>query len=107
MKKEEIKKVFIEIMEKERVNNFWIEKLEDIEALSMALEEKGLINFEIRAIEKEGDDNWLQVDYYCKKIEATIIIDYDFQQEFKNFDDFFEALKRIKKEIKRIENLIK
>jgi len=50
MKKEEIKKVFIEIMEKERVNNFWIEKLEDIEALSMALEEKGLINFEISRV---------------------------------------------------------
>ena len=73
--------------------------------LSKHLENKGLIDYSMELIETEND-YYLQVDYYDKTIEKTIVLDYEIPDSFESIDYFIVLLVEEEKEMKRIKKII-
>jgi hypothetical protein len=58
--------------------------------ITQELERLGLINFTFEYREDESDD-WLQCEYFSKKIGKTIIFDYDAPSYFDNYDNEYKS----------------
>ena len=73
--------------------------------LSRLLEDKDMISFSIVLIE-DYCDCWLQVDYYEEAIEKTIILNYDFPDNFESIKYFVDSLEAEEKEMNRVKAII-
>jgi len=97
-------------------DNMYVEELDEnllIEKMTRELETEGLISFSFEYRECESDC-WLQCEYFSKKLNKTIIWDYDAPSNFDNQDiipayainNFIGALINYEKEIDKFEKTI-
>lgn len=81
------------------IDNTIQQEIEDIFYLS---ELADLLDFDIVHL-FDDSDYWLQVNHYSKILGKSIIMKYDFREEFKDLDDFADYLISIKKEVEEID----
>ncbi len=63
-------------------------------------------NIELRS-DMFGSDYWLQVEYYSKTIQKTIIFDYNWDYSDKNITEFAESILETEMEIRAFEKGLK
>lgn len=100
--KKEVKKFLIgynKDIEKELDQNILIAEA------TQELYNEGLIDFDFNYRE-DCCDSWLQCEYFSKKLNKVIIIDYDAPQSFETLDDFIDVLLRYNEEVKDLESRI-
>ncbi len=91
MKTDDLKKVVEKIIEDKDWDMSWSDDYDDVIDLSEELERLGVINFSL--VRRNIDsDYWLQAEYYSRKIQKTIIWDYDYYSSFEGIDDFVENI---------------
>ena len=74
--------------------------------LGYHLELNGFIDFSIE--ERESDtDAWVEIHYYSKKLQKTIILDHEARTGFENIDDLVLYIENITKEMTELEGSIK
>jgi len=84
-----------------------LESLEDIEFAVSQLEQRKDLPFGVYVRgSSDGMDFWLQVEYWSKKLQKTIIWEYDWQSSFDNEDDLLEAVNRTLEEVLAFEKRI-
>ena len=103
MNKKELTK-FVENCIENSICLDWSDK-DDISDLSYDVEMEFNIDF---SIEVRGNDCdfWLQVEYYSKKLNKTIIFDYDFIDKFDGVDEFVDVYLATHKAIEEFEEKI-
>jgi len=84
-----IKKIDLDVFNSEVIDNNL-----DVCNITSELESQGLIDFDFCYRESESD-SWLQCEFYSKKLNKTIIFDYDAPSYFDNHDnpDFTAGVK--------------
>jgi hypothetical protein len=94
------------LLEKEE-RNFEANTIEDIETIYFLLEQNGIINYDVvMRTDNSGFDVWLQGEYYNETIKATIIFDYEINENVKDIDELVEDIERANAKIHIINNLI-
>jgi hypothetical protein len=110
--KENLEKKIIEFLIKKYPDYKDVEVIDEnllICEMSRELESANIINFSLEYRESDCD-SWLQCEYYSKKVQKTIIFDYDsdvdlgeYKSEFA-FKDIAEGLAEYEEQIQAFEN---
>ena len=82
----------------------WNDK-DNISELSLEIENKLDSDFSIE-VRRTEFDFWLQLEYYSRKLNKTIIFDYDFIDYFDGINDFVDIYLATHKTIKEFEKKI-
>lgn len=75
---------------------------QDIENIFYLSELADLLDFDIVQL-SDNSNYWFQVNHYSKILGKSIIIKYDFREEFEDLDDFADYLISIKKGVEEID----
>ena len=91
MKINNLKRIVEKVIKDNDWDMHWSDDYDDVIDLSEELERLGVTNFSL--VRRNADsDYWLQVEYYSRKIQKTIIWDYDYNSAFEGIDDFVENI---------------
>jgi len=79
----------------------------ELEKLYSLLKHEGLTDFYVNGREDSTrSDFWFQVEYYNKKLNSTIIVDYDYDMSPDKVSDIVKQIEYINKKIKKIKSRI-
>ena len=108
MKNEKREKIKNFIKEYENIEDIFSEYPSnlDVESLFYSLSIEELIDFCVYSRETLSD-SWLQAEYYNTQLGKNIIIDYDFNQCFKDINEVIDTIEWTEKEIERINKKVK
>jgi len=70
---------------------------ENIVSASYTLEHEGLVDVSIVERTTEGD-TWYEAHYYSKRVGKTVIISHDFKCDYKDIEEFVDAMIALQKE---------
>lgn len=81
--------------------------LDYIQSITEELETQNIINFSFLIRHNQSQtDHWLQTEYYSKKLQKTIIFDYNPQDSFKDINELITTIELTQKEINKFEKSI-
>ena len=106
MLKEKIEKVLRKEFTFENIGWSILGESDEIQSIMSTLNEESIVDFFIEHL-STGCDSYYATTYYCKKLDKTLIWEYDPQVSFENFDEFVRFLVRTTQEIKSFEDKIK
>ena len=102
-----IKKEILKLVKNDDIGDGDWEDNTNINQTSHELDGAGiaLFQFEERG-SSEGSDWWTQTEYYSKKLNKTIIWNYDATDSWESLDDFVDYIYDVNKEITEFEERI-
>jgi hypothetical protein len=104
--KKEIKKGIEKLIKNEDISDKQWEGDENIDQLSMELEQAGVILFSWQGRNDNSSDYWTQIEYYSKALSKTIIWDYGAKDSFESLDGLVDYIYRVNKETEAFESRI-